>query len=51
MTVRTPILLQDRRLTLLSAVENLVDRDLINFKGGDHYEEVLNAISEARGLV
>ena len=35
---------------LLEALTNLVERDLIKDKEGDHYQEVLEAIAKARGV-
>lgn len=34
---------------LLEALKNLVKQDLIFDKGGDHYQEVLEAIAKAEG--
>ena len=34
---------------LLAALENLVDRNLIVVTGGDHEDEVLDAIAKAKG--
>ena len=34
---------------LLEALKNLIDRDLIKDKGGDHYQECVDAIAKAKG--
>ena len=34
---------------LLAALENLIDRDLIKDKGGDHYDECLEVVAYAKG--
>ena len=41
--------LKEAAPNLLSALENLVERNLIKDKQNDHYQEVLEAIAKARG--